>query len=154
MAAVTASAQAVTGCTVHRLGQMRYRPRASAAFVARWFSDGVTAHALSEAPVVLFDREDPLQDQYLRRRSRRRLSPPRCYVPGFGAFVQAVRRGLGWGMVPDLQAATADGAVPLVEFDPRAVIDVPLYWQQWRRSSPALERVSAAVRAHAAAALR
>lgn len=154
MAAVTASAEPVTGCTVHRLGQMRYRPRASAAFVAQWFPDGVNAHALSAAPVVLFDREDPLQDQYLRRRSRRRLSPPRCYVPGSGAFVEAVRRGLGWGMVPDLQASADDGATALVEFDPRAVIDVPLYWQQWRRSSPALERVSAAVRAHAAATLR
>ena len=153
MAAVTASAQPVTGCTVHRLGQMRYRPRASAAFVARWFSDGVSAQALAAAPVVLYDREDPLQDQYVRRRSRRRLSPPRCYVPGSGAFVDAVRSGLGWGMVPDLQAATADGAVPLVEFDPRAVIDVPLYWQQWQRSSTALERVSAAVRTHAAGVL-
>jgi LysR family transcriptional regulator (chromosome initiation inhibitor) len=152
MAAVTASRQAVSGCTVHRLGQMRYRPRASAAFVARWFGDGVTARALSVAPVVLFDREDPLQDQYLRRRSRRPLSPPRCYVPGSGAFVEAVRRGLGWGMIPDLQAPGDDPAA-LVEFDPRAVIDVPLYWQQWRRSSAALERVSAAVGAYAAAEL-
>jgi LysR family transcriptional regulator (chromosome initiation inhibitor) len=154
MAAVTASAQAVSGCTVRRLGQMRYRPRASAAFVARWFSDGVTAQALSAAPVVLFDREDPLQDQYLRRRARRRLSPPRCYVPGSGAFVEAVRRGLGWGMVPDLQADPAQGEEALVEFDPRGGIDVPLYWQQWRRSSAALERVSGAVRAQAEAALR
>ncbi len=153
MAAVTASAQAVSGCTVHRLGRMRYRPRASAAFAARWFPDGVSAQALAAAPVVLYDREDPLQDQYLRRRSRRRLSPPRCYVPGSGAFVDAVRRGLGWGMVPDLQAGTSGGAVALVEFDPRAVIDVPLYWQQWQRSSAALERVSAAVRAHAATVL-
>jgi hypothetical protein len=40
-----------------------------------------------------------------------------------------------------------------VEFDPRAVIDVPLYWQQWQRSSAALERLSAAVRAHAATVL-
>jgi LysR family transcriptional regulator, chromosome initiation inhibitor len=154
MAAVTASAQAVSGCTVHRLGRMRYRPRASTAFVARWFADGVTASALSAAPVVLFDREDPLQDQYLRRRARRRLSPPRCYVPGSGAFVQAVRQGLGWGMVPDLQAQTPPGGAPLLEFDARAVIDVPLYWQQWRRSSAALERVSATVHAHAAAVLR
>ncbi len=153
MAAVTASAQAVSGCTVHRLGRMRYRPRASAAFVSRWFPDGVTAPALAAAPVVLFDREDPLQDQYLRRRSRRRLAPPRCYVPGSGAFVQAVRRGLGWGMVPDLQASGDDPAA-LVEFDPRVVIDVPLYWQQWQRSAAALERVSAAVRARAGAALR
>jgi LysR family transcriptional regulator, chromosome initiation inhibitor len=154
MAAVTASARPVSGCAVRRLGQMRYRPRASAAFVARWFGDGVSAQALAAAPVVLFDREDPLQDQYLRRRSRRRLSPPRCYVPGSGAFVEAVRRGLGWGMVPDLQAAPGQGEDPLVEFDARGAIDVPLYWQQWRRRSAALERVSAAVRAHAAAVLR
>ena len=80
-------------------------------------------------------------------------SPPRCYVPGSGAFVEAVRRGLGWGMIPDLQAPGDDPAA-LVEFDPRAVIDVPLYWQQWRRSSAALERVSAAVGAYAAAELR
>ena len=153
MAAVTASAQAVSGCTVHRLGRMRYRPRASTAFVARWFADGVTASALSAAPVVLFDREDPLQDQYLRRRARRALSPPRCYVPGSGAFVQAVREGLGWGMVPDLQANATDGEAALVEFDARGAIDVPLYWQQWQRSSTALERVSDAVRAHAAVVL-
>jgi LysR family transcriptional regulator, chromosome initiation inhibitor len=154
MAAVTASAQAVTGCTVRRLGSMRYRPRASAAFVARWFADGVTATALSTAPVVLFDREDPLQDQYLRRRARRRVSPPRCYVPGSGAFVEAVRKGLGWGMVPDLQAEAGPGETALVEFDPRAIIDVPLYWQQWQRSSMALDRVSVAVRDHASAVLR
>jgi LysR family transcriptional regulator, chromosome initiation inhibitor len=154
MAAVTASAEPVSGCTVRRLGQMRYRPRASAAFVKRWLSDGVTAQTLAAAPVVLFDREDPLQDRYLRRRARRRLSPPRCYVPGSGAFVQAVRQGLGWGMVPDLQAGPVAGQPALVEFDAGGAIDVPLYWQQWRRSSAALERVSAAVRAHAAAALR
>ncbi|HEY1711387.1 MAG TPA: LysR family transcriptional regulator ArgP [Solirubrobacteraceae bacterium] len=154
MAAVTASAQAVSGCTARRLGRMRYRPRASAAFVARWFGDGATANALSVAPIVLFDREDPLQDQYLRRRARRRVSPPRCFVPGSGAFVQAVRRGLGWGMVPDLQAEAGPGEAALVEFDPDAIIDVPLYWQQWRRSSAALERVTGAVRAQAEAALR
>lgn len=154
MAAVTASADPVPGCAVRRLGRMRYRPRASADFAAQWFPEGPTAQALAVAPVVMFDREDAIQDQYLRRRARRRLSPPRCYVPGSGAFVQAVRQGLGWGMVPDLQAAPAPGEVPLVEFDERAVIDVPLYWQQWRRSSRALERVAAAVRAHATVVLR
>lgn len=61
---------------------------------------------------------------------------------------------LGWGMIPDLQAAPAPGEAALVEFDPRGAIDVPLYWQQWRRGSAALERVSAAVHAHAAAVLR
>ena len=154
MAAVTASARPVPGCTARRLGRMRYRPRASAEFVDRWFGEGVTARALSLAPIVVFDREDTLQDDYLRKRARRRLSPPRCYVPGSTAFVEAVRRGLGWGMVPDLQAEPAAGDVPLVEFDARAVTDVPLFWQQWRRASGTMERVGAEVRRQAATALR
>jgi LysR family transcriptional regulator (chromosome initiation inhibitor) len=103
---------------------------------------------------VVFDREDPLQDQYLRRRARRPLAPPRCYVPDSTAFVEAVREGLGWGMVPDLQAESAPATSPLVDIDPRGVIDVTLFWQQWRRASRALERVSGAARAHAASVLR
>src|SRR5205085_8278444 len=43
MAAVTASAEPVPGCSVERLGSMRYRPMASPEFCARWFPDGVTA---------------------------------------------------------------------------------------------------------------
>lgn len=154
MAAVTASAQPVPGCTVELLGEMRYRPRASAEFAAKWFRDGVTVQRLSRAPMVVFDREDQLQDRYLRRRSRRQLDPPRHYVPGSSAFVQAVRFGLGWGMVPDLQAEPIDGQPGLVEFDHRGSVDVRLFWQQWRLPSGAVERVADAVRSQAAAVLR
>jgi LysR family transcriptional regulator, chromosome initiation inhibitor len=150
VAAVTASADPVPGCAVQRLGRMRYRPRASPAFVARWFPEGATAAALTRAPVVVFDRTDVLQDRYLRRRSRRRLNPPRHYVPGSWAFAEAVRLGLGWGMVPDLQA---DDGAELVNFDPNGAIDIDLFWQQWRLRSPALERLAAAVSAQAKVAL-
>ncbi len=151
IAAVTASEDPVAGCTVDPLGRMRYRPRASRAFAARWFGSGPTADALARAPVVTFDRSDQLQDRYLKRRARRHLQPPRHYVPGSTAFAQAVRLGLGWGMVPDLQAGPE---TELVELDPRGAIDVPLFWQQWRLPSAALERVAAAVRAQAAVALQ
>ncbi len=145
MAAVSASTAVVPGCTVERLGAMQYRPSASKAFVARWFPDGVTPQALALAPVVVFDRNDQMQDRYLRRRTRRRLDPPRHYVPGSADFREAVRLGLGWGMIPDLQ-----GATDLVELDPAGGIDVHLYWQQWRLRSAALDEVAAAVRAAAA----
>jgi LysR family transcriptional regulator (chromosome initiation inhibitor) len=154
MAAVTASAQPVPGCTVERLGRMRYRPTASPAFAARWFPDGVTTQQLSRAPVVVFDREDRLQDRYLRRRTRRRLDPPRQYVPGSGAFAEAVRLGLGWGMLPDLQVRELTAAGLLLELDPPASIDVGLYWQQWRLRSPALQLVADAVRIAAVRELR
>ncbi|MGH2885140.1 MAG: ArgP/LysG family DNA-binding transcriptional regulator, partial [Solirubrobacteraceae bacterium] len=61
------------------------------------------------------------------------------------------RLGLGWGMVPDLQA---EPGTELVDLDPRAVIDVPLFWQQWRLRSAALQRVATAVREQAALVLR
>lgn len=153
MAAVTASGDAVPGCAVEPLGAMRYRARASAGFVARWFGDGVTVPELARAPVVCFDRGDTLQDRYLRRRTRRQIDPPRHYVPGSTAFVQAVRLGLGWGMVPDLQAEPPDPH-PLLAFDERGTIDVRLFWQQWRLRAPTLEMVAAAVRGQARAALR
>jgi LysR family transcriptional regulator (chromosome initiation inhibitor) len=153
MAAVTASTDPVPGCTVRRLGGMRYSPRAHPAFAARWFPAGVTAAALAEAPVVAFDRDDALQDRYMRRRAHRVLHPPRHFVPGSSAYLQAVRLGLGWGMVPDLQAEDDLREDRLVDLDPGGQVDVELYWQQWRVAGPTLERVAAAVRTAAAAAL-
>lgn len=152
MAAVTASAEPVAGCTAERLGRMRYRPRASRAFAARWFPDGPTVTSLSRAPVVVSDRADHLQDRYLRRRARRRLDPPRHHVPGSDAFVQAVRLGLGWGMVPDMQVSPADGGLP--DLDPDGSLSVRLFWQQWRLRSAALDRSADAVRNAARTMLR
>jgi LysR family transcriptional regulator, chromosome initiation inhibitor len=151
MAAVTSSPQPVPGCRAQRLGRMRYRPMASPSFAAAWFPHGVTARQLAGAPLVVFDRDDQLQDAYLRRRARRQLSPPRHYVPDSSAFVDAVRLGLGWGMIAELQTAPDDHR--LVDIDPRGPADVVLYWQQWRLPSAALERVAAAVRAAATSAL-
>jgi LysR family transcriptional regulator, chromosome initiation inhibitor len=153
MAAVTTSRNPVPGCAVRRLGAMRYVPRAAAAFCARWFPAGVTVAALSRAPVVLFDRDDTIQDRYLRRRAGRPLHPPRQYIPESGSFFQAVRLGLGWGMIPDLQLARDTGA-DLVDLDPAGGMDVELYWQQWRVAGPTLERVARAVQATAAQYLR
>jgi LysR family transcriptional regulator, chromosome initiation inhibitor len=150
MAAVTTQREPVPGCTVQRLGRMRYRPRASPSFVATWFPQGVTVAALAQAPLVVFDREDRLQDSYLRRRSRRRLEPPRHFVPGSGEFARAIGLGIGWGMVSDLQST--DGK--LVELDAEGQIDVALYWQQWRLRTKALDRVTEAVRQAAADWLR
>jgi LysR family transcriptional regulator (chromosome initiation inhibitor) len=146
MAAVTADAEPVPGCSVTRLGAMRYRPLAAPAFAARWFADGVSARALARAPVVVFDRRDDLQHAYLRRRGRgRALDPPLHHVPASADFLAAIRLGLGWGMLPDLQSAEEVRAGRLVDVDPRGAADVVLHWQQWRLRSPALDRVAAAV---------
>ncbi|MCA0146285.1 LysR family transcriptional regulator ArgP [Blastococcus sp. LR1] len=153
MAAVTAEAEPVPGCRVVRLGAMRYRPMASPAFARRWFPDGLTTDALAGAPVVVFDREDDLQHAYLRRRGV--TSPQVHHVPSSADYVRAVRLGMGWGTIPDLQLAqpTDVEGPDLVELDPDGATDVVLHWQQWRLHSPALDRVAEAVRAAARTAL-
>ena len=150
MAAITSVVEPVQGCRSTRLGITRYRPMATPAFVARWFADGVTVDALEAAPMVVFDRNDDLQERYLRRRTRRRLAPPRHYVPASADFAEAVALGLGWAVLPHEQSADRERAGVLVELDPGQHVDVVLHWQQWTLRTPALEAVAAAIRVAAA----
>jgi len=149
MAAVTSSADAVQGCTVRRLGQMRYLSMATPAFAERWLT-GASLASLAAAPVVVFDRRDVLQDRFARRLTRRQgASPRRHYVPASEAFVEAIIAGLGWGMVPSSQAEPLLRAGTLVDLAPGRWANVPLYWQQWKLDSPALTAVADAVAAAA-----
>lgn len=152
MAAITTEQIPVQGCRVERLGAMRYQPMAAPAFAARWFPDGLTPAALAVAPVVIFDAKDHIQHRMLHRHGVR-SDPPIHLVPASTQYVEAVRLGLGWGMVPDLQrtAWTADDGVVLSADDAE---DVALYWQQWSLHTPSLDRVAAAIRAASAEVLR
>ncbi|QXT63068.1 LysR family transcriptional regulator ArgP [Tessaracoccus palaemonis] len=142
--AVTSEASAVQGCTVERLGTMTYRPRAAPTFAGRWFPHGLTAAALGSAPVVVFDEHDTLQHQVLERYGAfaRRVH----VVPASDGFNEAVRLGLGWGMVPDLQVPGWTEADAVVLGDARDHVDVPLYWQQWALRTPTLDAVASALR--------
>jgi LysR family transcriptional regulator (chromosome initiation inhibitor) len=152
VAAITAEARPVPGCVVSPLGSMRYRPMASPAFAARWFPDGADADALARAPVVVFDRVDRLQHDWLRRRAGPDADPPSHMVPSSADFAAAVRLGLGWGMVMELQLDD-DPALPLVELVPGETVEVPLFWQQWRLRTSSLDRLAAAVTGAAREAL-
>ncbi|MBE1488697.1 LysR family transcriptional regulator ArgP [Plantactinospora soyae] len=153
LAAITSEDRPVQGCAVRPLGRMRYRPMASPEFVRTWLPDGPTIDDLARSPVLVFDRRDDLQDRYLRQRARRSWDPPRSYLPSSGDFPEAIRLGLGWGMLPYQQTDRYEAAGLLVPIDPEAGIDVPLYWQQWRLDSRSLGVLADAVVAAAGGAL-
>ncbi|MEU7059491.1 LysR family transcriptional regulator ArgP [Streptomyces sp. NPDC046197] len=158
MAAVTSSSDAVPGCSVRALGRMRYVPAASPGFAERHLG-GPLPDALAQAPVVVFDRRDDLQDVFVRRLrgGHGGAGAARHYVPTSEGFVDAVAAGLGWGMVPEVQAGPLLRAGRLVRLAPDRAdgsVDVPLYWQQWRLDSPVLATVAEAVTAAAAQSLR
>jgi len=148
-AAITATATPVPGCSSRKLGIMRYLPVCAPDFTRRWFEAGATAAALAKAPVLVFDRKDDLQDRWLRRSSRSPLQPPRHYVPAAQEFGDAIRWGMGWGMMPEIEIGEDLRNGTLETLTPRAHVDVPLYWQQWRRGSAALTEIAGAVQAAA-----
>lgn len=144
MGAVTSRAEPVAGCRATPLGAMRYEAVATPRFVARWLADGAGAAQLAAAPLVDFDRRDDLQTAWLGSRGADAGLPPRHRVPASSDFAAAVRRGLGWGMLPRLQSrdALASGELVLLGGDP---VDVPLHWQQWNLRSPLLTAIADAV---------
>ncbi|HYN95500.1 MAG TPA: LysR family transcriptional regulator ArgP [Pilimelia sp.] len=154
MAAVTAQNVAVQGCAVRPLGAMRYQALAAPALHRGHFAAGSRAAGLAAAPVLAFDRKDQLQHRFLGALVRRRLEPPVHYVPSSWGCLDAIRLGLGWGMVPEQLARLDLAAGRCVEIAPGRHLDVPLYWQYWRLESPVLAALTAAMTAAAAGALR
>ncbi|MER6529685.1 LysR family transcriptional regulator ArgP [Streptomyces sp. NPDC001508] len=146
MAAVTSSPDPVPGCSVRLLGRMRYLPVASPEFAAEHLA-GPPAEALAAAPVVVFDRRDDFQDDFIRALDAGfgAASAHRHYVPTSEGFAEAVATGLGWGMVPESQADPLLRTGRLVRLAPGRWAEVPLYWQQWKLDSPALATLADAV---------
>lgn len=153
MAAVTSSPDPVPGCTVRPLGRMRYLPVAEPSLAARLLT-GPLPEVLPRAPVVVFDRKDDFQDGFVRRLGRTSAAADRHHVPTSEGFCEAVAAGLGWGMVPEVQAAPLLEAGRLTLLAPGEWMDVTLHWQQWKLDSPALAALADAVTATAAEALR
>lgn len=153
MAAVTSDHIPVAGCTVTPLGIMEYLPVAAPDYLARHFADGVHADALAVAPFVDFDRRDELQHQWLGTWGVAAQDVPRHYVPASHDFAQAVRLGMGWALLPALQAETglADGSLVRM---PGETVRVPHHWQQWNLRSEVIDRVAAEIAAEARTALR
>ncbi|MEU1011947.1 LysR family transcriptional regulator ArgP [Streptomyces sp. NPDC005890] len=154
MAAVTSSPDPVPGCTVRPLGRMRYLPVAAPEFAAAHVAGRPLPEALSRAPVVVFDRKDDFQDGFARRLGLGSAAPFRHHVPTSEGFLDAVVAGLGWGLVPEVQAGPLLDEGRLVVLAPGEWMDVTLHWQQWKLDSPALAALAEAVTETAARALR
>jgi LysR family transcriptional regulator, chromosome initiation inhibitor len=143
LAAVTSNPGTVQGCSIEPLGALRYVPAAAPAFAGRWHGErGPDWQAM---PMVIFNDKDDLQGQQLDRLGVRRRPAVVHQVPAAVDFYEAIRLGLGWGMVSLLQAHADLAAGHLVRLSPD-VLDVPLHWQRWRLQAPRLVALTEAVR--------
>jgi LysR family transcriptional regulator, chromosome initiation inhibitor len=151
LAAVTSDPQPVQGCRSEHLGFLRYRPAATPELAERWRQG--RGHDWQRMPVVVFNAKDALQHDVLRDRG---VTEPDVVhlVPTSADFHEAVRLGLGWGMLPEPQLLPDLDAGRLVTLGGRTHHDVHLYWQRWRIDSTALATLTDAVRRAADPGLR
>lgn len=146
VAAVTAHEAPIAGCDSTSLGPMRYVPSASPAYMAKHFPSGVTAEAISTAPILIFDAKDRLQETWMTQNLGVTPAPPSHRLPSSTGFVEACLLGLGWGMNPEplVRPHLETGAlVPLI---PDTTYETPLFWQSSRLLAPALAPLTKAVR--------
>lgn len=143
LGAVTREATPVSGCESSFLGTMRYFPVA-APHIAESFHNG---HLTWETmPLVGYGPNDQVLDDAMRERFidsavvRARVSQ----IPSSEAYLEAVRVGLGWGLLPQAQALPLLAAKELVLLD-GSPLDIDLYWQRWRLESEVLSELTRSV---------
>ncbi len=141
-ACVTSATETVAGTTTTPLGVMRYVCVAAPAFAARWFADGFTIDAVMRAPAVVFNQKDTLHERYLKQRLGWLGQYPHHAMASCEAFVQFIRAGFAYGMVPHLQVQDALAAGDLVDINAGDGLDVLLMWHAWNIQTPLTRALS------------
>ncbi len=139
--AVTSTPSPVAGCTVQRLGVMRYLPVAAVELRDSFSAGGGVRWA--EIPALQFNTKDDLQQQLLRDRAPG-AAPRTTTIPSSEGFVAATLAGVGWAMLPEAQARPEIEAGRLVRLD-AAGLDIELFWQCWRLETDTLRRLTRAI---------
>lgn len=153
LAAVTSLDRPVQGCMVKPLGRLRYQATASPDFMRRHFPNGVTLEALAEAPALMFNPKDSLQQAWVRQVFGQSPALPSHSLPSTQGFVDACRAGLGWGLNPVHLVADHVASGALVELMPGTCFQVPLFWQISRLAADRLKSLTQVVLAAAEAKL-
>ncbi len=142
-ACISSRSSPVQGCRSVYIGAMIYIAVATEEFILRYFGQGLTETGIKKAPAVVFNKKDELHDIFLRRVFGRSFPEiPVHYVPSSQCFVNMIKGGAGYGLVPEIQAAEHICTGRLREIVPDVRIKVELYWHQWNLKSQFLDSFS------------
>ncbi|MCL1130069.1 LysR family transcriptional regulator ArgP [Shewanella sairae] len=129
---VTTSQIALSGCSSEFLGNMEYLCVATPEFADKYFRSNNPVDEVVHAPAVVFSTKDKLHDKFLNfyfginDKSWREHK-----IPSSESFLEAIKMGLGYGLVGHLQAQDLLDSGELIEIFPNKRMQVPLYWQHW-----------------------
>lgn len=143
MGGVSTSNESPTGFLAEPIGAMEYECVANAEFTRSFFSQGMGLHSVLAAPAVLYNRKDGLHAQFLERFLDFKVrNYATHFFPSPSALLAAIERGVGYGLVPCLQAQSLIEAGRLVRLAPNHKISVDLYWHHWEAAPSIAQTIS------------
>ncbi|MGQ7260757.1 LysR family transcriptional regulator ArgP [Vreelandella sp. V005] len=140
-ACLCATPHPIAGARCVALGEMRYHPLATPAYVERYFSDGPTTENFQRAPAIVFGPHDQLQHRFMALFGFQGRFPYHL-CPSSEGFVRLAAAGIGYGMMPQLQTKELMQSGQLVSVAPTHYLSVPLYWHFWRHSGKIIQRLT------------
>jgi LysR family transcriptional regulator (chromosome initiation inhibitor) len=150
MGCVSTESTAPTGFVAEPIGAMEYECVAHPAFATTHFAQGLSLHDILAAPAVLFNLKDRLHGLFLESLLGFPVSGYAThYFPSPTALLSAIRCGVGYGLVPSLQAEPLTRSGDLVALAPSHKISVALYWHHWEMAPPNARAISETVMSHA-----
>ncbi|SDL09547.1 LysR family transcriptional regulator, chromosome initiation inhibitor [Maridesulfovibrio ferrireducens] len=133
-------------CKREYLATIEYLCVCTDSFRDKWFKDGFTLKNVTKAPAAMFNRKDETQGQILNLAfPDTTITHPIFYVPSSESFIDVIRRGFAYGMVPEMQAQEDIDSGKLIELISNVRVSVPLYWQSWSVDTPLLNGLSKAL---------
>ncbi|MFP3613176.1 HTH-type transcriptional regulator ArgP [Paraburkholderia sp. SIMBA_050] len=146
MGCVSTQQAAPTGFIAEPIGAMEYVCVAMRSFVQEYFPNGLNLRDILAAPAVLFNRKDGLHAAFLEQLLGFPVNGYAAhYFPSPESLLSAIQAGIGYGLVPSLQAQPLIDSSDLVALAPRERISVDLYWHHWVIAPPNAQAISDAV---------
>jgi LysR family transcriptional regulator (chromosome initiation inhibitor) len=154
MGCISTENNAPTGFVAKSIGAMEYECVAVPEFADAYFTGGLTLHNILAAPAVLFNRKDRLHAIFLERLLGFPVNGYAThFFPSPVALLMAIRAGVGYGLVPSIQASPLIDLGDLVSLAPGNRMPVSLFWHHWEKAPPNAVKISELVMRHARDAL-
>lgn len=143
------------GFLVEPLGSMEYACVATPAFIQRYLPSGFSAQDALAAPAVLRARDDPLHASLLDRALGVSVNDQvaHCF-PEPNAAWRGIRSGIGYGLVPTMQARELIASGESVPVFSQCEVAVELYWHHWGKAPARDQAVGRSIMQHARRTLK
>lgn len=144
--AISTHETTLPGCSVTKLGEMKYVVVASPSFKNKYFKQGINTESLLKAPGLLFDNKDDMHTEFVKNEFGLLPGSYPCHtVHSSEAFVSFAKQGLAYCLIAELQIKDelADGS--LINLLPNTQLIRTLYWHRWALVKGVFKKVSDAI---------